>query len=184
MRKWDSMAPLPTEPVHLIEDAATGDRFLIYGTEKGLRVELRYEGDTLWMSQAQIAELFQVDRSVVTKHLANIYQDGELDQAGTSAKIAQVRTEGARAVNRTVEHYNLDAIISVGYRVSSAAGTQFRKWATDKLVQFATKGFVIDTEQLKAPGGRDRVAELKEIIRDIRSDEARLSRDKTDLRAL
>ncbi len=171
------MAPVPTEPVHLIEDAATGDKFLIYGTEKGLRVELRYEGETFWMSQAQIAELFQVDRSVVTKHLANIYQDGELDPGGTRAKIAQVRTEGARAVNRTVEHYNLDAIISVGYRVSSAAGTQFRKWATDKLVQFATKGFVIDAEHLKSPGGRDRVAELKEIIRDIRSDEANVYRE-------
>jgi hypothetical protein len=172
-----TMNPIPSEPVHLIEDAATGDRFLVYGTEKGLRVELRYEGETLWMSQSQIAELFQVDRSVVTKHLANIYQDGELDQAATSAKIAQVRTEGARAVNRNVEHYNLDAVISVGYRVSSAAGTQFRKWATDKLVQFATKGFVIDAEQLKAPGGRDRVAELKEIIRDIRSDEANVYRE-------
>lgn len=171
------MNPPPTEPVHLIEDAATGDRFLIYGTDKGVQVELRYEGETLWMTQAQIAELFQVDRSVVTKHLLNIYQDGELDPAGTSAKIAQVRTEGAREVNRTVEHYNLDAVISVGYRVSSAAGTQFRKWATDKLVQFATKGFVIDAEQLKSPAARDRVAELKEIIRDIRSDEANVYRE-------
>lgn len=171
------MAPVPTEPVHLIEDAATGDRLLIYGTERGIKVELRYEGETLWMSQAQIAELFQVDRSVVSKHLANIYQDGELDPAATSAKIAQVRTEGARAVNRAVEHYNLDAIISVGYRVSSAAGTQFRKWATEKLVQFATKGFVIDAEHLKAPDSRDRVAELKEIIRDIRSDEANVYRE-------
>ena len=88
---------------------------------------------------------------MVTKDLANVYQDGELDQAGTSAKIAQVHKEGARAVNRTVEHYNLDAIISVGYRVISAAGTQFRKWATDKLVQFATKGFIIDAEQLPMP---------------------------------
>ncbi|MET4487668.1 RhuM family protein [Bradyrhizobium sp. LA7.1] len=171
------MAPVPTEPVHLIEDAATGDRLLIYGTERGIKVELRYEGDTLWMSQAQIADLFQVDRSVVSKHLGNIYQEGELDPAATSAKIAQVRTEGARAVNRTVEHYNLDAIISVGYRVSSAAGTQFRKWATEKLVQFATKGFVIDAEYLKSPDSRDRVAELKEIIRDIRSDEANVYRE-------
>jgi hypothetical protein len=171
------MTPIPTEPVHLIEDVATGDRFLIYGTERGIRVELRYEGETLWMTQAQIADLFQVDRTVVTKHLANIYQDGELEPDSTSAKIAQVRTEGLREVTRPIEHYNLDAIISVGYRVSSASGTQFRKWATEKLVQFATKGFVIDAEQLKAPSARDRVAELKEIIRDIRSDEANVYRE-------
>jgi hypothetical protein len=167
----------PIEPVHLIEDADTGDRFLLYGTDKGVRIELRYEGETLWMTQAQMAELFGVDRSVVTKHLANIYEEGELDQGATSAKIAQVRREGSRDVTRHVEHYNLDAVISVGYRVSSRQGTQFRKWATDTLVRFATKGFAVDVARLKAPDAQDRVAELRDVIRDIRSDEANVYRE-------
>lgn len=162
----------PNEPVRLIEDTDTGHRFLIYGTSRGVRVELRYDGDTLWMTQAQIAELFGVDRSVITKHLANVYDDGELEPSATSAKIAQVRREGSREVTRQIEHYNIDAVISVGYRVSSAQGTRFRKWATEKLVQFASKGFVVDVERLKAPGDQDRVAELRDIIRDIRSSEA------------
>lgn len=159
------------EPVHLFEDSETGDRFLIYGTEKGVRIELRYEGEALWMTQAQIAELFAVDRTVITKHIANLYAEGELDPSATSAKIAQVRREGARSVERQIEHYNLDAIISVGYRVSSKQATLFRRWATAILVRFATKGFVVDVERLKAPGEHDRLAELRDIIRDIRSDE-------------
>jgi hypothetical protein len=117
------------EPVHLVEDE-TGDRFLVYGTDKGLRLDIRYEGETLWMTQAQIAQLFGVDRSVVTKHLANVYAEGELEPEATSAKIAQVRQEGSRKVERQIDHYNLDAVISVGYRVSSAQATVFRRWAT------------------------------------------------------
>jgi len=170
------MAAVPAEPVHLIEDD-TGSRFLIYGTNKGVRVELRYEGDMFWMTQAQMADLFGVDRSVITKHLANIYEEGELEAGATSAKIAQVRKEGTRDVTRQVEHYSLDAIISVGYRVSSKEGTLFRKWATDTLVQFATKGFVVDVARLKQPDAYDRVAELRDIIRDIRSDEANVYRE-------
>jgi hypothetical protein len=170
------MAAVPAEPVHLMEDD-TGNRFLIYGTNKGVRVELRYEGETFWMTQAQMAELFGVDRTVITKHLANIYDEGELEAEATSAKIARVRKEGARDVTRQVEHYNLDAIISVGYRVSSKEGTLFRKWATDTLVQFATKGFVVDVARLKQPDAYDRVAELRDIIRDIRSDEANVYRE-------
>jgi hypothetical protein len=125
------------EPVHLYEDADSGDRFLVYGSDKGVRVELRYEGEGLWMTQAQIAHLFGVDRTVITKHIANVYAEGELDAATTSAKIAQVRQEGAREVARQIEHYNLDAVISVGYRVSSAQATLFRRWATAVLVRFA-----------------------------------------------
>jgi len=171
------MNPIPTEPVHLIEDAQTGDHILIYGTEKGTRLELRYEGDTLWMNQPQIAELFGVSRQSVNSHLNNIYADGELDREATCKEILQVRDEGGREVNRKTLIHNLDAIIAVGYRVSSKQGTIFRRWATEKLVQFATKGFVIDAEQLKSPAARDRVAELKEIIRDIRSDEANVYRE-------
>ena len=171
------MTSEPNEPVHLVEDAETGDRFLIYGSDKGLQLDIRYEGDTLWMTQAQIAELFGVDRSVVTKHLANVYAEDELDPEATSAKIAQVRTEGSRKVSRQIEHYNLDAVISVGYRVSSKQATLFRRWATGILVQFATKGFVVDARRLKQPENIDRVAELREIIRDIRSDEANVYRE-------
>lgn len=165
------------EPVHLIEDMDTGDRFLVYGTGKGLQLDIRYEGETLWMSQAQIGQLFGVDRSVITKHIVNIYAEGELDVEATSAKIAQVRFEGTRQVSRQIEHYNLDVVISVGYRVSSAQATIFRRWATSVLVQFARKGFVVDSQRLKRPENFDRIAELREIIRDIRSDEANLYRE-------
>lgn len=165
------------EPVHLVEDAETGDRFLVYGTDKGLQLDIRYEGETLWMTQSQIAQLFGVDRSVITKHIANVYAEGELDAEATSAKIAQVRQEGSRQVERQIEHYNLDAVISVGYRVSSAQATVFRRWATGILVQFAKKGFVVDAARLKNPESADRIAELREIIRDIRSDEANLYRE-------
>ena len=165
------------EPVVLQEDETTGDRFLVYSTDKGLRLDIRYHGEALWMTQAQIAELFGVDRSVITKHVANVYAEGELDGEATSAKIAQVRQEGARRVERQIEHYTLDMVISVGYRVSSAKATLFRRWATDKLVQFATKGFVIDSVRLKQPENADRLAELREIIRDIRSDEANVYRE-------
>ncbi|MCX7360389.1 MAG: virulence RhuM family protein [Alphaproteobacteria bacterium] len=165
------------EPVHLEEDGETGDRFLVYGTDKGLRLDIRYKGETLWMTQAQIAQLFGVDRSVITKHIANVYSEGELDAETTCAKIAQVRLEGTRKVERQLESYNLDVVISVGYRVSSAQATVFRRWATSILVRFATKGFVVDAPRLKQPEHTDRVAELREIIRDIRSDEANVYRE-------
>lgn len=166
-----------SEPVHLFEDADTGDRFLIYGTEKGMRVELRYEGDTLWMTQSQMADLFGVTRQSVNTHLNNIYEEGELDREATCKENLQVQTEGERSVNRRTLLHNLDAIISVGYRVSSKQGTLIRKWATDKLVQFATKGFVVDVERLKNPDSSDHFAELREIIRDIRASEANVYKE-------
>lgn len=165
------------EPVRLTEDETTGGRFLIYGTDKGVRIELRYEGDTLWMTQAQMADLFGVDRRTINEHLGNIYKEGELDHSATCRNFRQVRQEGSRQVTREIPQYNLDAVISVGYRVSSRQATLFRIWATDKLVQFATKGFVIDAERLKKPEDQDRLAELREIIRDIRSDEANVYRE-------
>jgi hypothetical protein len=171
------MLVVEMEPVVLQEDETTGNRFLVYSTDKGLRLDIRYEGEALWMTQAQIAQLFGVDRSVITKHIANVYAEGELDGEATSAKIAQVRQEGSRQVERQIEHYTLDMVISVGYRVSSGQATLFRRWATEKLVQFATKGFVIDSARLKQPENADRLAELREIIRDIRSDEANVYRE-------
>lgn len=172
------------DPVHLTEDAQTGDRFLVYGTDKGLKLDIRYEGETLWMTQAQIGQLFGVDRSVVTKHIANVYAEGELEADATRAKIAQVRQEGSRHVERQIEHYNLDAVISVGYRVSSVQATLFRRWATGVLVQFAKKGFVVDSLRLKQPENADRIAELREIIRDIRADEANIYRELRQICAL
>lgn len=158
------------EPVILQEDERTGDRFLIYGTDKGTRLDIRYVGESLWMTQAQIAELFGRDVSVISRHISNILEEGELEEA-TSLQKAQTST------GRPATLYSLDMVISVGYRVSSAQATLFRRWATEKLVQFATKGFVIDSNRLKAPENADRLAELREIIRDIRSDEANVYRE-------
>jgi hypothetical protein len=158
------------EPVHLEQDEATGDRFLVYGSDKGLRLDIRFEGDTLWMTQAQIAELFGKDRTSVTKHVQNILEDGELDEP-TSVKKLHI------SHGRPATLYNLDMIISVGYRVSSAQATMFRRWATGILVQYARKGFVVDSIRLKQPDSSDRFAELREIIRDIRSDEGNVYRE-------
>lgn len=154
------------EPVHLVEREETGDRFLIYTDDKGLRVDLRYEGDALWMTQAQMARLFGRDVSVISRHIANVLEEGELSE---ETSLQKVQTS---PVGRPGALYSLDMVISVGYRVSSAQATLFRRWATGVLVQFATKGFVVDVERLKEPGQQDRIAELRDIIRDIRSSEA------------
>jgi hypothetical protein len=108
------MSPKELQPVRLIQDQETGDQFLMYATERGVKVELRYEGEGLWLSQDEIAAVFGVERSVVTKHIGNIYDEDELEAAATSAKIARVRTEGGRQVRRQIEQYNLDVIIAVG----------------------------------------------------------------------
>jgi hypothetical protein len=159
--------PSGREPVRVFEDGATGDRFLIYGTVAGPRVELRFDGEALWMTQAQMADLFGRDVSVISRHIANILDEAEL---GESPDLHFLQIMGP--ANRTVTAYSLDMVISVGYRVSSAQATLFRRWATAVLVRFATSGFVIDGERLKAGGEQDRIAELRDIIRDIRSAEA------------
>lgn len=158
------------EPVHLREDDVTGDRFLVYSDGTGLHVDISYDGDQLWMTQAQIAELFAREVSTISRHIASILDEGELDEA-TSLRKTQT------TLGRPATLYTLDMVISVGYRVSSRQATLFRKWATEKLVQFATRGFVIDSARLKNPDNRDRIAELKDIIRDIRSDEANVYRE-------
>ena len=165
------------EPVHLNEDAESGSRFLIYGTDAGVRVDLHYVGDSLWMTQAQMAELFGRDVSVISRHIAAILEEGELDE--NHLQKMQMNPRGGPSTL-----YSLDMVISVGYRVSSKQATLFRKWATDTLVQFATKGFVIDPVRLKNPDARDRVRELREIIRDIRSDEANVYRELRDICAM
>ncbi len=159
------------EPVHLIEDIEIGDRFLVYGAEKGLMLDIRYAGETLWMTQSQIGQLFGRDQSVISRHISNIIEEGELDEVSNMQKMHIANSA------KPVTLYSLDMIISVGYRVSSAQATVFRRWATGVLVQFATKGFVVDALRLKQPENTDRIAELREIIRDIRSDEANVYRE-------
>ena len=143
-----------SEKVRLVEDD-TGHRILIYATSKGINVELRFDGDTFWASQAQMAEMFGVDRTSITKHLGNIYDERELEKAATCEETSQVRKEGQRKVQRAQPIYNLNAMISVGYRVNSKQGTMFRIWATERLVQILTKGFYVDKERLKNQGAPD-----------------------------
>lgn len=126
--------------------------------------------DSVWLNQSQIAELFQTDRTSITKHLGNIYSSGELDETSTCAKIAQVQREGKRSVKREIVYYNLDVIISVGYRVQSHIATQFRNWATRRLKEYIIKGFVLDDERLKM-ARNSYFDELLARIRDIRSSE-------------
>lgn len=156
------------EPVRVFESEGGGDRFLIYGTARGTRVELKFDGDALWMTQAQMAELFGRDVSVISRHVAAVLSEGELDEA---TSLQKMQTNG---LGRPGILYSLDMVISVGYRVSSAQATLFRRWATAVLVRFATSGFVVDSERLKSGSELDRIAELREIIRDIRSAEANL----------
>jgi hypothetical protein len=156
------------EKVRLVEDD-TGHRVLIYAAEKGINVELRYEGDTFWASQAQMAKMFGVNIPSISRHLKNIFDDGELDAGATVSKIERVGDEGGREVRRQIETYNLNAMISVGYRVESKLGTLFRIWATERLVQILTKGFYVDKERLKNQGAPDVLDEFREIAREIRT---------------
>lgn len=124
--------------------------FILYTTPNGhVQLDILLQDENLWLTQKGLAELFGVERSVITKHLKNIYDSGELDKVSTCAKFAQVQQEGNRAVRHELEYYNLDAIISVGYRVNSSKATQFRIWATKTLKEFIIKGFVLDDERLE-----------------------------------
>lgn len=161
--------------------------FLLYTTPNGkVKLEIFLHNENIWLTQAKIAELFGVERSVVTKHLQNIFQESELDKNLTCAKIAQVQTEGSRQVTRDVEFYNLDAIISVGYRVNSRQATHFRIWATERLREYIIKGFTMNDEKLKDPDnifGQDYFEEQLARIRDIRSSERRFYKKITDIYA-
>ncbi|MDI9363404.1 MAG: virulence RhuM family protein [Flavobacterium sp.] len=163
------------------------NEILLYTTPNGkVKVEIYLQNETIWLTQQKIADLFGVDRSVVTKHLANIYAENELSKEATCAKIAQVQTEGERIVNRQIEFYNLDAIISVGYRVNSTQATAFRIWATERLKEYIIKGFTMDDERLKNPSnifGKDYFEEQLARIRDIRSSERRFYQKITDIYA-
>lgn len=165
----------------------TFTEFLLYTTPNGkVKVEIFLHNENIWLTQAKIAELFGVDRSVVTKHLKNIFQEGELNKNLTCAKIAQVQNEGKRQVSRDMEFYNLDAILSVGYRVNSRQATLFRIWATERLKEYIIKGFTMNDEKLKDPYnifGKDYFEEQLARIRDIRSSERRFYQKITDIYA-
>lgn len=154
---------------------------IIYQTEDGnTKIETKFENDTVWLSIDQMAELFQRDRSVIGKHIRNIFNEGELDKNSVWAKFAYTAIDGK---TYQVDYYNLDVIISVGYRVKSLRGTQFRIWATQRLKEYMIKGFTLDDERLKELGGGSYWKELLDRIRDIRSSEKVLYRQVLDLYA-
>jgi hypothetical protein len=151
---------------------------ILYRTEDGqTQIQCRFEGDTLWLTQVQLADLFQKDVRTINEHLVNIFEERELSRERTVRKFRIVRFEGTRQVAREVEHYSLPAILAVGYRVRSPPGTQFRQWATARLSEYLVKGFTMDDERLKnppGPGHTDYFDELLERIRDIRASERRV----------
>lgn len=158
---------------------------LIYNTPDGsVKVEVLLQDENLWLSQDRMAELFGTQRAAITKHLLNIYDEGELKKEVTSSKMEQVRKEGSREVTRNIEFYSLDAIIAVGYRVNSHRATMFRIWATERLKEYIIKGFTMDDERLKTPNytfGKDYFEEQLERIQTIRTSERRVYQKITDL---
>ena len=164
-----------------------GSEIILYQTEDGrTRLEVKLENNTVWLSQAQMADLFQKDVRTINEHLGNIYVEGEMSREATIRKFRIVRLEGKREVAREVEHYSLESIIAVGYRVKSHRGTQFRQWATARLSEYLVKGFTMDDERLKNPPGKghiDYFDELLERIRDIRSSERRFYQKVLDIYA-
>ena len=157
---------------------------LIYQSDDGLtNVEVKVEDETVWLTQQQMAELFQTSRTNVVEHIKHIYDEGELDEISTCRKFRQVRKEGNREVTRALPFYNLDMIISLGYRVKSVIATNFRRWATERLKEYMIKGFTMDDERLKGNGGGNYWKELLDRIRDIRSSEKVLYRQVLDLYA-
>jgi hypothetical protein len=157
---------------------------VLYRTPQGAaKIEVLYEAETFWLNQKKIAELFGVEVPTISYHLKEIYGSGELDEGATVRRIRRVQREGNREVSREIDFYNLDAIISVGYRVNSAQATWFRIWATQTLKEFVLKGFVLDDERLKLNKrfGKDYFDELVERVREIRASERRFYLKVTDI---
>ena len=170
------------------ESNAPQNSIILYQAEDGrTRIQCRFESDTIWLTQALMAELFQVTIPTVNEHLKGIFSDGELDPGATIRKFRIVRQEGVREVSREIEHYSLPVILAVGYRVRSSRGVQFRQWATERLSEYLHKGFTMDDERLKNPPGPglpDYFDELLERIRDIRASERRVYLRIRDILAL
>ncbi len=157
---------------------------LIYQSENGMaKIDVTFMDETVWLSQQQMAELFQTSRTNVVEHIKHIYEEGELDEGSTCRKFRQVRKEGNREVSRELPFYNLDMIISLGYRIKSKIATNFRRWATERLKEYMIKGFTMDDERLKNLSGGNYWKELLERIRDIRSSEKVMYRQVLDLYA-
>ena len=172
-----------TEPV----GPATSSEIVFYQGEDGRsRIQVRLDGGTVWLTQRLFAELYQVSVPTINEHLGNIFDEEELEPGATIRKFRIVQTEGNREVSRLVDHYNLDVILAVGYRVRSNRGTQFRRWATERLTGYIVKGFVLDDERLKEGRslGTDYFDELLERIREIRASEKRFYQKIRDLYAL
>jgi len=157
------------------------NQMIIFKTEdEKIAVDVRFDEETVWLTLDQMAALFERDKSTISRHIKNVFDEGELLESATVAKFATVQTEGTRQVERQIDYYNLDVIISVGYRVKSLRGTQFRQWATKRLNEYIRKGFALDDERLKNGGGRY-FRELLQRIRDIRSSERNLYQQVTDI---
>ena len=157
---------------------------VIYQTDDGdTKIDVRFVDETVWLTQAQLCELYQTSKSNISEHIKNIFDEGELDEISTVRKFRTVQTEGERTVTRNVSYYNLDMIISLGYRVKSIVATHFRRWATERLKEYMIKGFTMDDERLKNLGGGNYWKELLDRIRDIRSSEKVMYRQVLDLYA-
>ncbi len=169
--------------LHANYDNKQGE-IVIYQSENGdTKIDVRFVDETVWLTQQQMAELFQSSRTNIVEHIQHIYEEGELDEESTCRKFRQVRMEGLRQVTREIPHYNLDMIISLGYRVKSMIATHFRRWATERLKEYMIKGFTMDDERLKNLGGGSYWQELLDRIRDIRSSEKVMYRQVLDLYA-
>jgi len=156
---------------------------IIYQDENNItRVSVRFSDEDLWLTQAQIAELYDTTQQNISQHIESIFRDGELQKTATNKKFLLVRTEGTRQVKRNIDHYNLDMIIALGYRVQSQIATRFRRWATERLHEYIQKGFAMDDERLKQGGSRY-FRELLQRIRDIRSSERNFYQQVTDIYA-
>lgn len=157
---------------------------IIYSTGDGeAEIDVRFVDETVWLTQQQMAELFKTSRTNIVEHIANIYEEGELDRSSTCREFRQVQEEGTRSVSRNIPFYNLDMIISIGYRVKSKIATNFRKWATEHLKEYLVKGFTMDDKRLKNLGGGTYWKDLLDRIRDIRSSEKVMYRQVLDLYA-
>ena len=166
-----------------MNEKALGE-IIVYQSDDGLtRVDVRFEGDSVWLTQAQLIELYHSSKSNISEHIKHIFEDGELSEEATVRNFRTVQKEGNRQVTRDIIHYNLDMIIAIGYRVRTAVGVHFRQWATARLKEYMQKGFTLDDERLKGNGGGSYWKELLDRIRDIRSSEKMLYRQVLDLYA-
>ena len=160
-----------------------GEIVIYWADDGNAKIDVRFVDETVWLTQAQLCELYQTSKANISEHIKNIFEEKELDEESTVRKFRTVQEEGSRTVTRTLTYYNLDMIISIGYRVKSVIATQFRRWATERLKEYMVKGFTMDDDRLKNLGGGSYWKELLDRIRDIRSSEKVMYRQVLDLYA-